>query len=47
VLDLDIAGADRVANFLAIKGHKREKIGAESAKKVTFPILQNIITPIY
>ena len=37
VLDLDIDGADQVANFIAIKGggaaHTREKIVAESAKK--------------
>jgi len=37
VLDLDIDGADQVANFTAIKGggaaHTREKIVAESAKK--------------
>jgi ribose 5-phosphate isomerase A len=36
-LDLDIDGADQVANFIAIKGggaaHTREKIVAESAKK--------------
>ena len=49
VLDIDIDGADDVANFIAIKGagNTREKIVAESAKKVTFPILQTIITPIY
>lgn len=37
VLDIDIDGADQVANFIAIKGggaaHTREKIVAESAKK--------------
>lgn len=37
VLDIDIDGADQVANFTAIKGggaaHTREKIVAESAKK--------------
>ena len=37
VLDIDIDGADQVANFVAIKGggaaHTREKIVAESAKK--------------
>ena len=44
VLDLDIAGADRVSNFLA-KGHRREKIVAESAKKVTFPNFTNYNDP--
>lgn len=38
VLDIDIDGADQVANFAAIKGggaaHTREKIVAQSAKKV-------------
>lgn len=37
VLDIDIDGADQVANFIAIKGggaaHTKEKIVAESAKK--------------
>jgi len=37
ILDIDIDGADQVANFIAIKGggaaHTREKIVAESAKK--------------
>ena len=37
VLDIDIDGADQLANFIAIKGggaaHLREKIVAESAKK--------------
>lgn len=37
VLDIDIDGADQVANFIAIKGggaaHTREKIVADSAKK--------------
>lgn len=37
ILDIDIDGADQVANFVAIKGggaaHTREKIVAQSAKK--------------
>ncbi len=50
VLDLDIDGADQVANFKAIKGgggaHTREKIVAESARKLVIVVDESKISSI-
>jgi len=50
VLDLDIDGADQVANFIAIKGggaaHTREKIVAESAKKFVVVVDESKVTDV-
>ncbi len=50
VLDIDIDGADQVANFAAIKGggaaHTREKIVAQSAKKFVVVVDESKVAEI-